>query len=53
MMIMNTEKLEALDDYLRVFDSDYYKPRRSDGGFGGRNNNYTEYMSAGDRYENL
>ena len=31
---------------------DYYKPVRTDGGFAGRNN-YIEYTSKGDRYENL
>ena len=46
-------KIGSIRWLFKGFDSDYYKPRRSDGGFGGRNNNYTEYMSAGDRYENL
>ena len=36
-----------------LFDRDYYKPIRTDGGFSGRRNNYIEYMSKGDRYENL
>ena len=30
------------------FDRDYQKPIRTDGGFSGRRNNYTEYMSKGD-----
>ena len=36
-----------------LFDRDYYKPIRTDGGFSGRNNNYRECTSKGDRYENL
>ena len=38
---------------LFKFDSDYYKPIRTDDGFAGRRNNYIEYKSKGDRYENL
>ena len=37
----------------KEFDRDYYKPIRTDGGFAGRNNNYIEFISKGDRYENL
>ena len=39
-----------------MFDRDYYRPIRTDDGFGGRRNNYIdyiEYKSRGDRYENL
>ena len=52
VMMMNTEKLEALEDYLG-FDRDYYKPIRTDDTFDGERNNYLEYKSRGDRYENL
>ena len=38
---------------FKAFDRDYYKPIRSDDGFGVRRNNYIEYRSRGDRYENL
>ena len=38
---------------FKVFDRDYYKPIRTDSGLAGRNNNYIEYKSRGDRYENL
>ena len=38
---------------MKKFNRDYYKPIRTDGGFAGRNNNYIEYKSKGDRYENL
>ena len=47
LMMMNIEKLEALEhlkSLMRV---------RTDGGFAGRSNNYIEYTSKGDRYENL
>ena len=36
-----------------MFDSDYHKPVRIDGGFAGKSNNYIEYMSKADRYEDL
>ena len=53
-MMMNIKKLELSSRTLfKELDSDYYKPIRTDGGFVGRNNNYLEYMSKGDRYENL
>ena len=38
---------------FKELDSDYYKLIKTDGGFAGRNNNYIEYASKGDRYENL
>ena len=54
LMMINTEKLEALEHYLfKEFDRDYYKPIRNDDGFAGRRNNYIEYRSKGDRYENV
>ena len=36
-----------------MFDRDYYKPIRTDDDFAQRRNNYIEYKSKGDRYENL
>ena len=51
-MMMNTEKLEALEDYLKVLRF-CYKPIRTDDSFDRRRNNYIEYKSRGDRYENL
>ena len=50
------------DEYRRIgtirtlfkeFDRDYYNPIRTDDGFAVRRNNYVEYKSKGDRYENL
>ena len=38
---------------FKGFARDYFKPIRIDGGFGGINNNYMEYVSKVDRYENL
>ena len=38
---------------FKEFERDYYKPIRTDDGFAGRKNNYIEYKSKGDRYENL
>ena len=38
---------------FKEFDRDYYKPIRTDDGFAGRRNNYIEYKSKGDRYEQL
>ena len=46
-------KIGSIRTLFKEFDSDYYKPIRTDGGFAGRNNNYIEYTSKGDRYENL
>ena len=44
-MMMNIEKLKASEHYLKILTTD--------GGFAGRNYNYIEYASKGDRYENL
>ena len=38
---------------FKEFDRDYYKPKRADDSFARRRNNYIEYNSKGDRYENL
>ena len=46
-------KIGSIRTLFKEFDRDYYKPIRTDGGFAGRNNNYIEYTSKGDRYENL
>ena len=52
LMMMNIEKLEVLEHYLKN-QIDYYKAIRTDAGFAGRNGNYIEYTSNADRYENL
>ena len=46
-------KIGSIRTLFREFDRDYYKPIRTDDGFAGRRNNYIEYKSKGDRYENL
>ena len=46
-------KIESLRTLFKEFVKDYHKPIKTDGGFAGRNNNYIEYTSRGDRYENL
>ena len=46
-------KVRSIRRLFKEFDRDYYKPIRTDYGFGGRNNCYIEYTSRGDRYENL
>ena len=46
-------KIGSIRTLFKEFDRDYYKPIRTDGGFAGKNNNYIEYTSKGDRYENL
>ena len=51
-MMMNTENW-GIRTLFKEFDRDYYKPIRTDDGFAGRRNNYIEYKSKGDRYENL
>ena len=37
---------ENIDDIRRLFD--FFKPKKTDEGFAGRRNNYTEYISEGD-----
>ena len=46
-------KIGSIRTLFKEFDRDYYKPIRTDGGFVGRRDNYIEYKSKGDRYENL
>ena len=46
-------KIESIKTLFKEFDKDCCKTKRTDGGFIGRSNNLTEYMSKGDRYENL
>ena len=46
-------KIGSIRTLFKEFDRDYYKPIRTDNGFAGRNNNYIEYTSRGDRHENL
>ena len=46
-------KIGSIRTLFKEFDRDYYKPIRTDGSFAGRGNNYIEYKSKGDRYENL
>ena len=46
-------KIRSIRTLFKEFDRDYYKPIRTDNGFAGRRNNYIEYKSKGDRYENL
>ena len=47
------KKIVSVITLFIEFDRDYYKPIRTDDGFAGRRNNYIEYKSKGDRYENL
>ena len=46
-------KIGSIRTLFKELVRDYYKPITTDGGFAGRNNNYIEYTSKGDRYENL
>ena len=45
-------KIGSIRTLFKEFDRDYYKPINTDGSFAWRNN-YIEYNSKGDRYENL
>ena len=45
-------KIGSIRRLFKGFDRDYYKPIRTDYDFGGINN-YIEYTTRGDRYENL
>ena len=40
-------KIGSVRRLFKEFERDYYKPIRTDSGFAGRNNNYTEYKSRG------
>ena len=46
-------KIGSRTTLFKEFDRDHYKPIRKDGRFTGTNNNYIEYTSKGDTYENL
>ena len=52
LMMMNIKKKRSIRALFKDFERDYYKPIRTDDGFAGRKNNYIEYKSKGDRYEN-
>ena len=43
-------KVGSVRRLFKEFDRDSYKPIRTNCGFGGRENNYIEYKSRGDRY---
>ena len=46
-------KIGSVRTLFTELDIDYYKPIRTDRGFAEQNDNYMEYTSKGDRYENL
>ena len=46
-------KIGSIRTLFKEFDRNYYKPIRTDGGYAGIYNNYIEYVSKGDIYENL
>ena len=49
----DNDEYRRIGSIRRLFNRDYYKPIRTDYGFGGRINNYTKYSSRGDRHEHL
>ena len=50
---VDDDEYRKLGSIRRLFKNDYYQPIRTDYGFGGRNSNYIEHTSRGDRYKNL
>ena len=46
-------KIGIIRTLFKELDRDYYKPIRTDSGFAERDDNYIEYASKADRYENL
>ena len=46
-------KIRSIRTLFKELDRDYQKPIKTDSGFAGRNDNYIEYTSKADRYENL
>ena len=53
LMMINIEKLEVLEDYLKSLNRDYYKSNVIDRGFAGEVTNYIKYISEGDKDEKL
>ena len=53
LMMMNIEKLAVLEHYLKNQIEIITNPIRIDRGFAEENDNYVEYTSKGERYENL
>ena len=47
------KKIGNIRRLFKEFDKDYYKPIKTNDAFAERKNNYMEYKSKGDRYENL
>ena len=45
-------KIGSIRTLFKELDKDFYKPIRTDAGFAGRNDNYIEYLTNADRYEN-
>ena len=46
-------KIGSIRRLFKGFDSDYYKPIKTDDSFDGKRNSYIEYKTKGERYENL
>ena len=46
-------KIGSIRTLFKKFDREYYKTIITNRGFDGRENNYIEHMSKGDKYENL
>ena len=53
MMMNEYRKTGSIRTLFKELDRDCYKPIRTDSSFAGRNDNYIEYTSKGDRYKNL
>ena len=49
---VDDDEYRKIGSIRRLFKNGYYRAIRTDYGFGGRNNNYIEYMSRGGRYKN-
>ena len=46
-------KIGSIRRLFKGFDSDYYKPIKTDASFDGKRNSYIEYKTRGERHENL
>ena len=46
-------KIGSIRRLFKGFDSDYYKPIKTDNSFDGKRNSYIEYKTRGERYESL
>ena len=53
MIMINTKKIRSVRRLFKKFNKDYYKPIKILHSFDGKKNSYIEYISRGNKYNNL